>query len=71
MALPPLPPLALQPLTAAVRVQVEDPDLQRVVQATGAKVQTTVNNLDVKVLGTCTRFEERQVRACHPAGCSK
>ncbi len=30
--------------------------------ATGARVQTTVNNLDVKVLGTCARFEEKQVR---------
>lgn len=28
---------------------------------TGARVQTTVNNLDKAVLGTCERFEERQV----------
>lgn len=30
---------------------------------TGARVQTTVNNLDKAVLGTCARFEERQVGA--------
>jgi T-complex protein 1 subunit eta len=30
----------------------------------GARVQTTVNNLDKAVLGTCGRFEERQVRVC-------
>lgn len=27
----------------------------------GARVQTTVSNLDRAVLGTCGRFEERQV----------
>lgn len=27
----------------------------------GARVQTTVSNLDKAVLGTCGRFEERQV----------
>lgn len=27
----------------------------------GARVQTTVNNLDTAVLGSCKRFEERQV----------
>lgn len=43
--------------------RVEEGDLQRVVKATGAKVQTTVNNLDPKVLGTCQRFEEVQVGA--------
>jgi hypothetical protein len=30
--------------------------------AAGARMQTTVNNLDKAVLGTCERFEERQVR---------
>lgn len=35
--------------------------MERVAKATGAKVQTTVNNLDVKALGTCEKFEERQV----------
>lgn len=29
--------------------------------AAGARVQTTVSNLDKAVLGTCGRFEERQV----------
>jgi len=41
--------------------RVTDDDLQRVSKATGAKVQTTVNNLDKAVLGTCALFEERQV----------
>jgi hypothetical protein len=41
--------------------RVADEDLQRVAKATGARVQTTVNNLDVKVLGTCATFEEKQV----------
>lgn len=43
--------------------RVADDDLQRVAKATGARVQTTVNNLDTKVLGTCSRFEEKQVGA--------
>ncbi|KAG2449082.1 hypothetical protein HYH02_005831 [Chlamydomonas schloesseri] len=43
--------------------RVETGDMERVTKATGAKVQTTVNNLDTKVLGTCERFEERQVGA--------
>eukprot|EP01118_Nematostelium_gracile_P010066 TRINITY_DN3438_c0_g1_i1.p1 TRINITY_DN3438_c0_g1~~TRINITY_DN3438_c0_g1_i1.p1 ORF type:complete len:557 (+),score=205.77 TRINITY_DN3438_c0_g1_i1:1543-3213(+) len=41
--------------------RVQDDDLRRVCKATGASVQTTVNNLLSTVLGTCTRFEERQV----------
>lgn len=41
--------------------RVAEEDLLRVAKATGARVQTTVNNLDPKVLGTCARFEERQV----------
>jgi len=32
-----------------------------VAKATGARTQTTVNNLDINVLGTCASFEERQV----------
>lgn len=36
-------------------------DLQRVAQATGAAVQTTVNGLDPAVLGTCEQFQEAQV----------
>ena len=43
--------------------RVQEEDMNRVVQATGAQVQTTVNALDAQggFLGTCTRFEERQV----------
>lgn len=37
--------------------------MERVTKATGAKVQTTINNLNPAVLGTCARFEERQVGA--------
>lgn len=36
-------------------------DLQRVAAATGATVQTTLNNFDPAALGTCARFNERQV----------
>ncbi|GFR39923.1 hypothetical protein Agub_g431 [Astrephomene gubernaculifera] len=43
--------------------RVDSGDIERVTKATGAKVQTTVNNLDPRVLGTCERFEERQVGA--------
>lgn len=43
-------------------LQVEQGDLNRVVAATGAQIQTTVNNLDSKALGSCAEFEERQVR---------
>ena len=35
----------------------------RVAQATGAAVQTTVNELNPVVLGTCETFEEVQVRS--------
>lgn len=41
--------------------RVADDDMRRVAQATGARVQTTVNNLDPSSLGSCARFEERQV----------
>lgn len=43
--------------------RVPEEDMSRVTQATGAQVQTTVNALDPAggFLGTCTRFEERQV----------
>lgn len=43
----------------AGRVPMED--LARVSKATGARVQTTVNNMSPDVLGTCGSFEERQV----------
>ena len=32
--------------------------------ATGAKVQSTVNKLDTKVLGSCGTFQEKQVCIC-------
>jgi len=38
-------------------------DLKRVASATGAAVQSTVNSLNPKVLGTCENFEEVQVRS--------
>jgi T-complex protein 1 subunit eta len=41
--------------------RVTDDDLRRVCKATGAAVQTTVNNVIPSVLGSCKRFEERQV----------
>jgi hypothetical protein len=41
--------------------QVTEEDLQRVSQATGAQVQTTVNGLGESALGTCAQFQEKQV----------
>jgi len=41
--------------------RVPDDDMKRVCNATGASVQTTVNNLIPQIIGTCTRFEERQI----------
>jgi len=41
--------------------RVTDEDLRRVCKATGASVQTTVNNLNTTALGTCKLFEERQI----------
>lgn len=38
-------------------------DLQRVAMATGGQIQTTVNNLSAKALGSCAQFQERQVGA--------
>ena len=43
--------------------RVPEEDIRRVADATGASVQTTVNNLKPSCLGTCERFEERQVGA--------
>eukprot|EP00201_Polytomella_parva_P007898 CAMPEP_0175068362 /NCGR_PEP_ID=MMETSP0052_2-20121109/17631_1 /TAXON_ID=51329 ORGANISM="Polytomella parva, Strain SAG 63-3" /NCGR_SAMPLE_ID=MMETSP0052_2 /ASSEMBLY_ACC=CAM_ASM_000194 /LENGTH=547 /DNA_ID=CAMNT_0016335385 /DNA_START=97 /DNA_END=1737 /DNA_ORIENTATION=- len=43
--------------------RVEAADIERVFKATGARVQTTVNNLDPVALGTCAKFEEKQVGA--------
>eukprot|EP01111_Echinosteliopsis_oligospora_P009710 TRINITY_DN289_c0_g1_i2.p1 TRINITY_DN289_c0_g1~~TRINITY_DN289_c0_g1_i2.p1 ORF type:complete len:626 (+),score=194.73 TRINITY_DN289_c0_g1_i2:201-1880(+) len=41
--------------------RVVEEDLKRVCKATGAAIQTTVNNIIPSVLGTCALFEERQV----------
>lgn len=42
-------------------VNSQSGDVERVAKATGAKVQTTVNNLDKAALGHCATFEEKQV----------
>lgn len=36
-------------------------DVERVAMATGAVMQTSLNDLSENVLGTCERFEERQI----------
>lgn len=41
--------------------RVPEDDLKRVEKATGAKMQTSVNDLKDEILGTCSLFEERQV----------
>jgi T-complex protein 1 subunit eta len=41
--------------------RVQDDDLKRVEKATGAKIQTSVNDLTEKILGVCDLFEERQI----------
>eukprot|EP01121_Diplochlamys_sp_Union-15-3_P021277 TRINITY_DN857_c0_g2_i1.p1 TRINITY_DN857_c0_g2~~TRINITY_DN857_c0_g2_i1.p1 ORF type:complete len:538 (-),score=113.26 TRINITY_DN857_c0_g2_i1:56-1669(-) len=41
--------------------RVTDDDLKRVSQATGGKIQTTTNNIEPSVLGTCGLFEEKQI----------
>ena len=41
--------------------RVADDDIKRVEKATGAKIQSTVYNIDTSVLGTCGQFEEIQV----------
>ena len=46
---------------AGISVQVDQGDLARVTAATGAHVQTTVNNFDPSQLGSCAEFEEKQV----------
>ena len=51
--------------------QVAEEDLQRVAQATGAAVQTTVNGLDPRVLGSCRHFEEVQARRADPGASFK
>jgi T-complex protein 1 subunit eta len=41
--------------------RVASDDLERVVQATGASIQSTCSDIQPKHLGTCDRFEERQI----------
>ena len=48
--------------------QVAEEDLKRVASATGGAVQSTVNKLDPKVLGTCAQFEEVQVSLIGSSG---
>jgi len=43
--------------------RVPEDDMLRVCKATGAQVQTTVNDLVKEVLGKCEHFEERQIGA--------
>lgn len=43
--------------------RVPEADMRRVARATGARVQTTVNDVTDSVLGTCGSFEEKQVGA--------
>lgn len=58
-----IPAPALPPSSPPHIPQVQEEDLQRVAEATGGQIQTTVNNLSPKALGTCAVFEERQVGA--------
>lgn len=54
--------------------RVADEDMRRVCKATGASVQTTVNDLVPRVLGSCKSFEERQIggqRYNFFSGCSQ
>ncbi|GJQ12138.1 hypothetical protein GpartN1_g3929.t1 [Galdieria partita] len=41
--------------------RVPEEDLKRVMKATGASMQSTVNKLSEEVIGTCELFEEKQV----------
>ena len=43
--------------------RVANEDITRVAKATGAVLQTTVNNVAADVLGTCGNFEEKQIGA--------
>merc|ERR1719265_2404587 len=43
--------------------RVETDDLERARRATGGQVQTTVQGITPSVLGTCGKFEERQIGA--------
>lgn len=41
--------------------RIADEDIKRIEKATGAKIQSTVYNIDKSVLGTCGQFEEVQI----------
>jgi T-complex protein 1 subunit eta len=41
--------------------RVASDDMERVVQATGASIQSTCSDIQPQHLGTCERFEERQI----------
>lgn len=41
--------------------RIAEDDIKRIEKATGAKIQSTVYNIDESVLGTCGQFEEIQV----------
>merc|ERR1719446_1124922 len=41
--------------------RVEDQDMKRMSKAIGASVQTSCNDLNASVLGSCEKFEEKQV----------
>ena len=43
--------------------RVSNEDINRVSKATGATLQTTVNNITADVLGTCGTFQEKQIGA--------
>lgn len=43
--------------------RVTNEDITRVAKATGAVLQTTVNNVNADVLGTCGSFQEKQIGA--------
>lgn len=43
--------------------RVPNEDIIRIGKATGATLQTTVNKVGNEVLGTCGRFEEKQIGA--------
>ena len=41
--------------------RIADDDIKRIEKATGARIQSTVYNIDASILGTCGQFEEIQV----------
>ncbi len=43
--------------------RVPNEDINRVAKSTGAVLQTSVNNISPDVLGTCGKFEEKQIGA--------